>query len=103
MAKRTTVNLPDDLHHAARIYAAKRRTTLSGLLVEGLEHILKEADAMPAAEKVKAWISEHYDEGSVTVEAFPGLPGGHRVIDSKGDEMLVFYDFMSDTVRHTEQ
>ena len=35
---KTTIDLPDDLLHRARITAAQRKTTLRELVIQGLEH-----------------------------------------------------------------
>jgi hypothetical protein len=37
---RTTLDVPDELYHAAKIEAAKRRTTMRELLICGLKHSL---------------------------------------------------------------
>lgn len=44
---KTTFDLPDDLLERVKISAAKRRTTLKNLVLEGLELVLKKE---PAAE-----------------------------------------------------
>lgn len=46
---KTTIDLPDDLLHRAKIAAAQRKTTLKELVVQGLEHAtripLQDADS----------------------------------------------------------
>ncbi|MDA0765306.1 MAG: hypothetical protein O3A92_00585 [Verrucomicrobia bacterium] len=37
---KTTIELPDDLVHRAKVLAAERRTTLRELVLQGLEHVL---------------------------------------------------------------
>ena len=37
---KTTIDLPDELLHRAKIVAAQRRTTLKGLVLAGLDHVL---------------------------------------------------------------
>ena len=39
---KTTIEIPDAIAHQAKIVAAERRTTLRGLVLQGLEHILAE-------------------------------------------------------------
>jgi len=39
---KTTVNLPEDLLHRAKIIAAQRKTTLRELVVQGLEYATSE-------------------------------------------------------------
>jgi hypothetical protein len=39
---KTTVDLPDPILERAKIAAAKRRTTLKKLIIEGLESVLRE-------------------------------------------------------------
>ena len=43
---KTTIDLPDDILHRAKIVAAQRRTTLKELFLSGLELVMKlETDA----------------------------------------------------------
>jgi hypothetical protein len=35
---KTTIDLPDDILHRAKIFAAQHRTTLKDLVIQGLEH-----------------------------------------------------------------
>jgi len=43
---KTTIDLPDDVLHRAKIVAAQRRTTLKELFLNGLELVMKsDADA----------------------------------------------------------
>jgi hypothetical protein len=37
---KTTIDLPDDILHRAKIVAAQRRTTLKELVLSGLDHVL---------------------------------------------------------------
>jgi hypothetical protein len=39
---KTTIEIPDAIVHQAKIIAAERQTTLRGLVLQGLEHILAE-------------------------------------------------------------
>jgi hypothetical protein len=55
---------------------------------------------MKASDRVKAWIAEHFEPEAIKVVAFPLLPGGHRVIDKTGEEILAHYDIMTDSVKH---
>ncbi len=55
---------------------------------------------MKPGDRVKAWIAENFYLEAITVEPFPLLPGGHRVIDRNGEEMVVFYDFLTDEIKH---
>jgi hypothetical protein len=41
---KTTINLPEDLLHRAKIAAAQRKTTLRELVVQGLEFATREPD-----------------------------------------------------------
>jgi len=38
---KTTIDLPDTLLHQAKVTAARRRTTLKDLVVQGLEHVIR--------------------------------------------------------------
>ena len=55
---------------------------------------------MTATAKVKAWIEEQFDPGSITVKPCPVVPGGQIITDAQGQEMLVYYDIMTDEVRY---
>lgn len=44
---KTTVDLPDELLHRAKVVAAQRRTTLKQLVVAGLDHVTR-SDAQSA-------------------------------------------------------
>jgi hypothetical protein len=44
---KTTIDLPDDLLHRARIAAAQRRTTLKELVTAGLNWVLRPEAAVP--------------------------------------------------------
>lgn len=56
---KTTVDLPDSILERTKIAAAKRRTTIKSLIIEGLEKVLRE-DA-PAA--VPAGALERLEKG----------------------------------------
>ncbi len=45
---KTTIDLPDDLLHRARIAAAQRRTTLKELVTAGLDWVLRPEATVPA-------------------------------------------------------
>ncbi len=42
---KTTIDLPDTLLHQAKVTAARRRTTLKNLVVEGLELVMQSPSA----------------------------------------------------------
>jgi hypothetical protein len=50
--------------------------------------------------KVLSWISENFEHRSVTVEDFPLFPAGKRVIDGKGDELVAYFDLITDSVNY---
>lgn len=49
---KTTIDVPDDLLHRAKVVAAQRRTTLRELVVKGLDRAIQE-QSDPAAESRK--------------------------------------------------
>jgi hypothetical protein len=53
---KTTIEIPETIAHQAKIVAAERRTTLRGLVLQGLEHILaeKQVKARDRAKKLFA-------------------------------------------------
>lgn len=44
---KTTIELPDPIARKAKVAAAKRGTTLRALMIQGLEHVLKETPVTP--------------------------------------------------------
>ncbi len=51
-------------------------------------------------EKVRAWIEQHFDISSITIEEYPLLPGGHLITDKDGKTMVVFYDILADEIKY---
>lgn len=47
---KTTIDLPDELLHQAKVAAAQRKTTLRELVIQGLDHTLQ---ASPDVEDVR--------------------------------------------------
>lgn len=58
------------------------------------------AGVVDAKEKVWQWIEQNFVLSSVSLVDCPLLPGGCRVIDRTGDEMLVFYDIMTNKIKY---
>lgn len=58
---------------------------------------------MAASDKVKAWIADNFEMDAVKVEPFELVPGGHTVTDSKGEQILVWYDFIRDRIEYKER
>lgn len=46
---KTTVDLPDEILHRAKVVAAEHRTTLKALVVAGLDHVLSSMGEEPEA------------------------------------------------------
>ncbi len=44
---KTTIDLPDEILHRAKVAAAQRRTTLKELVLAGLEHVLNPVAESP--------------------------------------------------------
>jgi hypothetical protein len=44
---KTTIDLPDDILHRAKVMAAQRRTTLKALILGGLEHVMRDEVQSP--------------------------------------------------------
>ena len=40
---KTTIDLPDDLLHRAKIVAAQRKTTLKEIVIQGISHVIENA------------------------------------------------------------
>jgi hypothetical protein len=45
---KTTIDLPDEILHQAKVAAAERRTTLKALVLAGLDHVLHSMTEPPA-------------------------------------------------------
>lgn len=51
---KTTIDLPDDLLHRAKVAAAQRKTTLKELVRAGLDWVLRPEAALPDREEALA-------------------------------------------------
>ena len=60
---KTTVELPDSLLERTRIAAARRRTTIKNLIIEGLEAVLREETSVPAPAAALARLRQGYHLG----------------------------------------
>ena len=49
---KTTIDLPDEILHRAKVVAAERRTTLKALILTGLDQVLHSMSQAPAAHAV---------------------------------------------------
>lgn len=49
---------------------------------------------------VQKFIDDNFTPGAVTVEEFPLFPSGKRLIDHTGNEMVVYFDFLTNTVKY---
>ncbi len=54
---KTTIELPDEIVRQAKIVAAERQTTLRGLVLQGLEHVLAEKQ-VAAKDRAKRLFAE---------------------------------------------
>ena len=52
-----------------------------------------------ARAKVQDYIAKHFDTAAVTLKPIDWMPGGVIVQDKNGDEMLVWWDFVNDTIK----
>lgn len=48
---KTTIDLPDELLHRAKIVAAQRKTTLKELVFQGLDYVIQHPHRDPEAER----------------------------------------------------
>jgi hypothetical protein len=62
--KRTTIELPDAILERTKIAAARRRTTLKNLVIEGLETILNEEASSPEPAEALARLHRGYHLGN---------------------------------------
>ena len=56
---------------------------------------------MKSDERVKEWIESTFED--VEVKPFPILPAGRIVRDRNGDEILAYYDMLTDSVKYFER
>jgi hypothetical protein len=76
---KTTMELPDELLHRARVMAAQRRTTLKKLVIEGLENVLS-APAPAAAVQLTPEEAEIYE---IDAYGIPVLKKRGRVVTNE--------------------
>lgn len=60
---KTTIDLPDDVLHRAKVVAAQRRTTLKELFLSGLELVMKSDDDTSARQAALARLRQGLDLG----------------------------------------
>jgi len=60
---KTTIDLPDEILHRTKIAAARRRTTMKALLIEGLEKVLNEEDTTSSSISALARLQNGYHLG----------------------------------------
>jgi hypothetical protein len=49
---------------------------------------------------VQTFISDNFVPGAVTIEDFPLFPAGKRLIDHTGTEMVIYFDLLTNEVKH---
>jgi hypothetical protein len=64
------------------------------------ELITLTAGAMTAEAMVQDFINANFLPGAVVVKDFPLFPAGKRLTDHNGDEMTVYYDYLTDRVNY---
>ena len=52
----------------------------------------------PEHRLVRKWIEQNFCLNAVQIEPYESLMGGRKVIDRNGDEILVFFDFVTQSV-----
>jgi hypothetical protein len=55
---------------------------------------------MDAQKKVDQWIEQNFVLSAIKVIPYHLFPFGQRIIDCHGDEMLVYFDFLTDKVKY---
>lgn len=61
---KTTIELPDDILQRTKIAAARRRTTLKNLVIEGLESILREEASSATSAEALQRLKQGYHLGN---------------------------------------
>ncbi|ACB85164.1 hypothetical protein [Natranaerobius thermophilus] len=49
---------------------------------------------------VLEWIEENFEKSSIELVDYPMMLGGTLIRDKKGNEMIVYYEFMRNQVNH---
>ncbi len=60
---KTTIDVPDDLLHRAKVFAAERQTTLKDLVIAGLDQVLQSASASGHREEALARLKRGFHLG----------------------------------------
>ncbi len=60
---KTTIDLPDDILKRTKIAAARRRTSIKNLVIEGLESVLRSESAEPPPSAALARLRQGYHLG----------------------------------------
>ena len=60
---KTTIDLPDSILERTKIAAARRRTSIKNLVIEGLEVVLSREDSAPVPENALARLRQGYHLG----------------------------------------
>jgi plasmid stability protein len=64
---KTTIDLPDEILERTKIAAARRRTSIKKLVIEGLEAILKQEPGAPPAAAALARLRTGYRLGGQSI------------------------------------
>jgi hypothetical protein len=56
---------------------------------------------MSKEQAVLDWIEQNFEPDAVTITEFPLFPFGKKVTDQAGDEMVVYFDLLTNTVKFT--
>ena len=48
---------------------------------------------------VQKFIEDNFETGAIIISDFPLFPYGQRIVDHKGEEMVVFYDLLTDQIK----
>jgi predicted transcriptional regulator len=67
---KTTIELPDSIAREAKLLAAERQTTLRALVVQGLEHVIREKH-VTAKDRAKKLFA--------AMDQATGITGGNRL------------------------
>jgi hypothetical protein len=60
---KTTIDLPDDIFERTKIAAARRRTSIKNLVIEGLETVLRDEATVPPPSDALARLRQGYHLG----------------------------------------
>lgn len=71
---KTTIDLPDELLHRAKIVAAQRKTTLKEIVILGMDHVIKNPESMHDEKNKRKTTIQHLIRQMKATNTSPMVP-----------------------------